>query len=243
MRWLVSGDTHRADFHRFDALDKNEKINVIILGDFGVNYMLDNSDDDLKRALARKYPQITWYAVRGNHEQRPEFVVGMELEYDGEVNGEVYWQPAFPHIRYFKDGGEYLINGYHTLVVGGAYSVDKNYRLACGRGWFDQEQLSYQERTNIMANSLGRTFDLVLAHTCPYQWQPFGLFLTGIDQSTVDNTMEYWLQELVENIKFKRFAFGHFHDNRNMPNEKAVMLFRDIVDLDTLVERGLVNDR
>ena len=38
-----------------------------------------------------------------------------------------------------KDGEVYNFNGVSTLVIGGAYSVDKYYRLALGYNWYESE--------------------------------------------------------------------------------------------------------
>ena len=53
-------------------------------------------------------------------------------------------------------------------------------------------------------------FDLVLSHTCPYLYEPTDLFLAGLDQSTVDSTMERYLGEIEFNLDYKRWAFGSF---------------------------------
>lgn len=39
-------------------------------------------------------------------------------------------------------------------------------------------------------------FDFVLTHTCPRCWEPTDLFISGIDQSAVDKSMEDWLDKL-----------------------------------------------
>ena len=113
---------------RAEELDEYYKI--IILGDAGLNFWLCKRDDVLKKRLHEKYPRLQLYCVRGNHEQRPELVDGMEEVWDDEAKGRILWQPKYPNIRYFRDGSVYEICGRRTLVLGGAYSVDKDYRLA-----------------------------------------------------------------------------------------------------------------
>lgn len=77
--------------------------------------------------------------------------------------------------------------------------------------------------------------DLVLSHTCPYQWQPFDLFLSGIDQNSVDNSTEHWLAEVERNLDYRYWLFGHFHDDR-LINDKSQMLFKNVIDLEFLKE-------
>ena len=51
----------------------------------------------------------------------------------------VYYEEEFPSILFAKDGEVYNLNGLKTIVMGGAYSIDKAYRLAYGYGWWEDE--------------------------------------------------------------------------------------------------------
>ena len=146
----------------------------------------------------------------------------------------------YPHIYYLIDGYEYKFNGYKTLVCGGAYSVDKWYRLerkAAGyySGWFENEQLSQEERDKIMEIAAGQSYDLILAHTCPWEWEPRDLFLSCVDQSTVDDSMERWLTELLRACQWNIFLCGHFHDDRTLAPH-AQMLSTSIQNLYDIME-------
>ena len=228
MKWLITGDIHRV-FTRFNGLDEKigEEFAVIILGDVGINYMLDERDYQLKRYL-EKY-NCVFYCVRGNHEERPE-KCGIPLIWDVNVMGEVYCEKEFSYIRYFKDGGTYMINGKRVLTIGGAYSVDKEYRLSRGLHWFESEQLTADERTQILNKVCGQHFDVVLSHTCPLDWEPIDLFLPFIDQSTVDKRMECFLNKVKECITFDKYFFGHYHADR-WERENVRQLYEDIIEL------------
>lgn len=112
-------------------------------------------------------------------------------------------------------------------MLGGAYSVDKARRLALGYSWFADEQLSIEERKQAFALAQTKHWDYVLTHTCPVNWEPVDLFLPCTDQSTVDKTMELWLQEVVDTIDYDHLLFGHYHSDRII-NDKAEMLFHSI---------------
>ena len=241
--WLITGDTH-GEFTRFGRIKplipKDEVWAVIILGDAGFNYYLSKTEKKRQKQVCRSYPNLRFYCVRGNHEQRPELVDNVVSVYDKEVQGEVWWDPDIPNIKYFKDGATYQIEGNKTLVVGGAYSVDKNYRLWRGSqgqyaGWFEGEQLTQKERDEIVANVKGQHFDLVLAHTCPFEWMPRDLFLSCVNQSEVDNSMELWLTELLYAIDWNVFLCGHFHDTRDLAPH-AEMLNLTIKDLQEIMD-------
>ena len=65
----ITGDTHR-DFYRISNLNFKENDMLIILGDVGINYYLDISDERLKQYLNDF--KIKIFCIRGNHEERPE---------------------------------------------------------------------------------------------------------------------------------------------------------------------------
>lgn len=236
-KFFITGDTHGQTatriknlFTKFNIKDKKE-VGLIILGDAGINYYLDNRDIKAKKKI--EYLGISIYCVRGNHEERPELIEGMQTKYDASVDGYVYYEPEYPHINYFIDGNEYKINKYRTLVIGGAYSVDKDFRLARGGQWFPQEQLSEDEREKIANQIKNKRYDLVLSHTCPISWEPTDLFLNCIDQSTVDKSTEVWMEKIKDMFKWQIWCFGHFHADR-IERPHVEMFFNDIEELDTV---------
>lgn len=238
--WLITGDTH-SRFGRFTNLEnkfKNGSTAIIILGDAGLNYHQNENDAFLKRSITRKYPQ-RFYMVYGNHEVRPSSVSGIKKMYDGDVDGMVWYEEDFPNLRYFDLYGTYTINGHPTAIIGGAYSVDKYWRLACGAKWFEEEQMTNAEKAAcehyLTLPSHGQ-FDFVLSHTCPYAWRPVDKFLTNIDQSTVDNSTELWLQKLKDKINWNVWVFGHYHCDR-IERPHVEMMFTDVEELETIWER------
>lgn len=244
--WIITGDTHGAVSERleniiFENTNSNPRDTaVIILGDVGFNYYSDKRDWGLKRR-ASEYG-FTLYCLRGNHEMRPSDVEGMKLVYDGDVKGEVYIEKEFPLIRYFVDGGEYEINGYKVLTIGGAYSVDKFYRLARGFHWFENEQLSDEEFEAIHKKVFGKTYDLVFTHAAPSSYEPTDLFLYSIDQTKVDKSTPIWLEKIKNDITCGIWCFGHYHADRvELPYVEQ--FFTDTEDLNDLVGRWIAYNK
>ncbi len=236
--WMITGDTH-AGFSRFKNYDeefqKGKDCAVIILGDVGLNYTLEEGDGHLKNMLHKRY-NFTIYCIHGNHEARPQDVPGMKLIYDEDVQGEVYYEPRYPRIKYFKDWGIYTIGNHKTAIIGGAYSVDKFYRLKNQMRWFKNEQLSTEEMLQCTKDLTNTNVDFVMTHTCPYPWRPTDLFLAGIDQSKVDNSMELFLEELAKCFNWKIWLFGHYHADR-IERPKVEMYFKDSETLENIWNR------
>ena len=213
--WVITGDCH-GNMSRFDNYEypRDGSTGIIILGDAGVNYYLNNRDTSAKKKLQNS--GYIFYLVRGNHEARPEDCEGVIFEYDDNVTGIVGIDQNYPAIHYLRDGDVYTFGGHSALVIGGAYSVDKYYRIQKGYPyqWFKNEQLSEEERNIILERIKGQTYDFVLTHTCPRAWEPVDLFLSTISQDSVDKSMENWLDDVKTQIKYQVWLFGHFHADR-----------------------------
>ena len=249
-KFIITGDTHGQVDTRLGNIARNTEYTpgetaIIILGDAGVNFYCNKSEKKRKHQLSKYGMRI--YCVRGNHEERPENL-GYEVAWDEDVQGNVYMDPDNADIRYFMDGGEYNINGHSVLIIGGAYSVDKYWRLqraaAAGQsfsGWFKDEQLTAEEMEAIGNKAANKNYDFVLTHTCPISWEPKDLFLGMVDQSTVDKSMELWMDDLKDKITWKVWLFGHYHADR-LERPGVEMFYRDMEDLDTIWKRWTADE-
>lgn len=118
-----------------------------------------------------------------------------------------------------------------VFVIGGAYSVDKYFRLARGISWFEDEQPSMKIRAQVEENlnKISWQADIVLSHTCPYRYRPTEVFLKGLDQSTVDTSTEEWLEQIEARLRYDRWYCGHFHTDKVI--DKLRLFFHDITEL------------
>ena len=229
--FYITGDTH-GDFARvFQFVKSNPDITLedtmIVLGDAGLNYF-GNYGDALKKEPLSKRP-LTVFSIHGNHEMRPESVgTYREIPWRG---GIVYQEEQYPNLLFAKDGELYNFDGKRVFVIGGAYSVDKYHRLARGLHWFEDEQPTAATKRHIemRLDAIGWQVDIVLSHTCPYQYRPTEVFLTGLDQSTVDSSTEEWLEQLEARLNYKQWYCGHFHTDKTV--DKLRFFFRDIAEL------------
>jgi len=195
----------------------------IILGDAGLNYYLDLRDDRKKKELAALPP--TFFCIHGNHEARPTPELGYhEMVYHG---GRVMVQEEYPNILFPLDGEIFDFCGHSCLVIGGAYSVDKHYRLLNGWNWFPDEQPSQEIKEKVEKVLAERDWkvDVVLSHTCPLKYEPIEAFLSGIDQSKVDKSTEEWLDKIESRLNYQRWYCGHYHIVKKIDNLQ--FMFKD----------------
>lgn len=226
-RLFVTGDLHGSfksikQLKQFCA-DNNTDYNdiLILLGDVGANYHLNEYDNDFKNALASL--PITILCVHGNHEARPETIPTYTLQYSSLIDGECWVESNYPNILFPKDG-VVTIFGKKCLILGGAYSIDKWYRLMNGLTWFPDEQMSISEQNRILSLlDSENEFEYVFSHTCPFAFEPIHLFLNFIDQNSVDKTMEYFLQRVYNKISFNKWFCGHYHSDEE--NGKIQIVF------------------
>lgn len=224
----ITGDMHR-EFTRLlylchtNQTTKNDIL--IILGDAGINYY-GQKDNILKQEL-NNLP-ITLFCIHGNHEQRPETINSYKEK--TFKNGIVYYEEKYPNLLFAKDGEIYNFNGKKILVIGGAYSVDKEIRILRQLGWWDNEQPSEETKLKVLKLlDNGLNVDIVLTHTCPFRYLPYEVFLSGIDQSKVDQSTEQFLDMVEKRLKYKKWYCGHYHTEKTV--DKLEFMFKSIKEL------------
>ncbi len=212
----ITGDTH-GRFERIENFCKKQNTTkddiIIILGDAGVNFSPEY--DKNKKKYLKSLP-ITLFCIHGNHEMRPETIdTYTTKKWNG---GIVYYETKYPNILFAKDGEIFDMDGQRTIVIGGAYSVDKFYRLRYGYGWWEDEQPS-KEIKRYVEKQLEKNnwmVDVVLSHTAPEKYEPIEVFMSGIDQSTIDKSTEQWLDTIEDNLNYDKWYLGHYHTEKKI---------------------------
>lgn len=245
------GDLHGDYTPVYDFLletDVNKTDTIVFLGDFCGNYYCDKRDNYFKQQINNIGCNI--FVIRGNHEQRPCILKDKNPEkwhLEKYFNNLVYVEELFPNIKYAEDTpATYNLNGYSTLVLPGAYSIDKEFRLANHWNWFPYEQMTKTEQD--IAKQLCQVhnyhFDIILSHTCPADWEPTDLFLPFTDQNKVDKTTENFLNEIAHKVNFDLWLWGHYHSFREYPRTKEIpgrriMLFNSwAVELENAISKN-----
>lgn len=224
MRILYLGDIH-GNFSLIHQYVKNYDIkdaHIIQVGDFGVGFALLDKE---RRALGMfhdlfvKNNVIVW-AIRGNHDFKPYF--------DNDPFG-------FSNIRLVPDYTVLELEGKKILCVGGAVSVDREWRytgaqrrgefdVVPGQSWWKDEVFVLEKEKVVDLKGI----NIVVTHTCPSYCPPdntfgFGSFVEGIIRDTGDvglktdlNVERQAMNDLFHYLKINgnnidNHYYGHFH--------------------------------
>ena len=234
--WL-SGDCH-AEFNRFNTTNfpKGKKLTkddyVIILGDFGLIWDMQESKDEVywKKWLNEK-PWTTLF-VDGNHENHPRLY---ELLIEDKFGGKV--GKVSDSIYHLKRGEVYTIAGKTFFTMGGAYSVDKLQRVN-HISWWKEEIPSHAEMEYGLSNldKNGNKVDYILTHTSSREaideilrGTKFGIYDLLVDK-VKDATVDY-LTHVESIVDYKEWYFGHMHPDEIFKWKKYTCLYEHIIEL------------
>lgn len=221
----LTGDAH-GSFRRIGAFCREAKTSrddvLVLLGDAGINYF-GGQRDAWNKVYLSELP-VTLLCVHGNHERRAETIPSYkERPWRG---GAVYAEDAYPNLLFARDGDVYDLEGTRALVIGGAYSVDAEFRIPF-RDWWPDEQPSAAVRARVeqKLDAIGWKVDAVLTHTAPLRYEPTEAFLPGIDPATVDKSTERWLDAIERRLAYAQWFCGHYHVQKTV--DRLRILYED----------------
>lgn len=224
----ITGDIHGEVCRVSEMIAKYEITSndiIVILGDVGMNYYGNKRGDRHRKKKLNKHG-VPILCIHGNHEMRPESLI--TYREDQWHGGTVYVEEEFPNLIFAKDGEVYDLEGTNAIAIGGAYSVDKWYRLQMDLHWFPDEQPSAEIKARVekKLEELYWQVDVVLTHTCPQSYTPTEAFLPGLDQSTVDKSTELWLDTIEKKLNYNAWYCGHWHVEKRI--DKMHFLFESV---------------
>lgn len=214
MKIRLIGDTHgNIDM----LLTPTDCEYTIVLGDFGV------TGKNLTKL--NKHLELTGHRVLfvdGNHEHYPKIKRAKEVEMFGGKVG-VYSTNVF----WLKRGEVYEINGKKILTFGGAFSIDRIYRIE-GVSWFPEEQYSEEDYHNLCENieKHNSKFDYILSHDCP---KHIVQYLYGYN--SYPNKTSDLLENISNTCDFSKWYFGHHHTDIKIDKFVGVWERKHILEL------------
>jgi predicted phosphodiesterase len=163
MSILLLGDIH-GDYRVLEQVvmsannqstEENPITAIVQLGDFGLfNGHGMNNEVYFKNAVAMS--KIPVYFIEGNHDDCTRWTSYTEVT-------QVY--PDIP-LYYIPRGTVMEIDGRMIAFMGGAASIDKQWRLQDKMHWDERELLSNEEYARLRDNADGKVIDMFITH-CP----------------------------------------------------------------------------
>lgn len=242
----ITGDKHGSHLAYADAIEQidnpTEEDVIIVCGDAGLEY--GGQVMGSCRKVMKKFPG-SWLIMRGNHDNRywRDHMTqdGWNVSY--KFDRATLVQKKYSNIHYVVDGGDvYNIDGHIFLMIPGAYSVDKHYRLRSGLPYEPEEQLTPEEMRKLLAiTEIHKDkIEFVCGHTFPRKIEPKlkYLFMDIIDQSSVDKGMEDFLDKVMEIVEgeahFKQYFGAHFHDDKVL-SDKYTILYNTVAKMEDYI--------
>ena len=217
---------------------------VIICGDFGGvwNKEVENKEEKHLLDWLEEKPFTTLF-VDGNHENFDRlYSYPVELWHGGKVH------KIRPSVIHLMRGQIYEIDGKSFFTFGGASSHDiesgildpEDPDFKEKKKWLDREWRSYrvnhitwwaqelpseeemqEGRANLAAHD--NQVDFIVTHCCATSTQ----MLIDAQKLKPDIETDY-LEEIKQMIQFKKWFFGHYHDNRNV-SKKEILIYEQFV--------------
>ena len=245
----ITGDCHH-DFGRFNTeffpeqAEMTKEDFVIICGDFGGVWNKDVESKSEKWWLDwLEGKPFTTLFVDGNHENFDRLYSYPVEEWHG---GKIH--KIRPSVIHLMRGQVFMIDGKKIFTFGGASSHDieggildpdapdyKEKKRELDRGWLPYrvnhsswwaQELPSMEEMEEGFNNLARNgnkVDYIVSHCCASSTQT----LLGGPGFKPDILTDYF-EELRQTVQFKKWFFGHYHDNRNVSAEE-ILLYEQVI--------------
>ena len=111
--------------------------------------------------------------------------------------------------------------------MGGGYSLDKNLRVP-GQTWWPEEMPDEAEYKNALKNLKAYEFkvDYILTHTAPNDTVEYMSHMgRGIKSAVVEELpLNGFLRWIEDSVEYKKWYFGHFHQNKTLLGKYTVLL-------------------
>lgn len=249
----VTGDIH-GDPSRFstDCFPEQKEMTkddfVIILGDFGLVWNNEETKGEKYWLDWLNNKSFTTVFIDGNHDNHPRLNTAYEeVDFHGgrahKLRDSVYhlmrgYVFELCEKKIFAFGGasshdiqdgildpkDYVDKEDFRRVYNLWNKQNKMFRVR-GISWWDEELPSEEEmqRGIHSLEQCGNEVDFVISHCCPQQIA--ALFSQGLYKPDI---LTNYFDSIMDNNKFTRWFFGHYHDNRQIMG-KFIMMYEQIV--------------
>lgn len=227
--WLIVGDTH--GLKSFDSrkiypehlksmgVPVDDVEGIIICGDFGGIWKGNISEVNTLRSILDVLPYKICF-VDGNHENHVAISKFPVRQWKG---GKIH--VITDNVYHLMRGQVYTIDGKKIFTMGGATSIDKDWRTP-NISWWEQE-IPTKRQWQIAKNNLDKVnwkVDYVLTHCCPTE---FMSEFVDSRYKTADEVSD-GLQVIYNLLEYKKWFCGHYHTDKDIDNNISCLYFRVI---------------
>lgn len=249
MSIFLTGDIHgdiypRLNTKNFPAQKELSKQDyVIILGDFGIPWCQDKSDAYAIKELENR--PFTTLFIDGNHDN---FDILNQYPVETWNGGHIH--RIRPSIIHLMRGQVFTLEDHTFFTFGGASSHDisdgilkqddpflkqkirqlkaqnKNFYRIDHLNWWKEELPSKEELEEGLKNLTEHHFqvDFILTHTPPNS------ILGQMGYASHDELTDY-LQDIKQRTEFKRWYFGHMHQDRPFYWDRCIGMYESITQI------------
>lgn len=230
--FIVWGDIH-ADWKMFQL---NQKVLFDICKKENIEILFQIQVGDMFWHNSQKYipeQEIPMYCVEGNHDDLTFMDPrGKEIE----IAKNVFYMPR---------GSIKKIGNLNFLFVGGAGSIDKNFRIS-QKLWWENEEINEEDFINTInkIKTFNQSIDIVVSHDMPGNLEhyfgldkPIPIFVRGrflLNEDRVGWKTRDYLKKIYNELNNPplRWFFGHHHKNKTIIENKTQ--FQCVSDCSTL---------
>jgi len=182
---------------------------VVVVGDFGVGFeskaFIDQIYNRYKHRLEKNNAII--YAIRGNHDD-PEYFKDPEATFNYE------------RMKLLKDHTIYNIAGQKIYTIGGANSIDVDWRIefneqhknTTGRKvWWEDEDIIKLDMDKLPTEPV----DFIISHEAPLSFSPIISRTEEMSAEVYGKVLasRLYLNEVLKHMRAKYWIYGHYHNS------------------------------
>ncbi|MCL2057313.1 MAG: metallophosphoesterase [Oscillospiraceae bacterium] len=217
----VTGDVH-GDIRRFKhrALRKLKKRDyLIVCGDFGFIWTGSHKENRVLKWLGRR--RYTILFVEGSHDNYDLLLGYPKTPWNG---GEV--RRISGKLMHLCRGGVFEVDGNKIFAFGGGSSDDADIREETGTWWKEELPEPWEiEAAGKNLEAHGNTVDYIITHQSSMKIKS----LLQIGDSDM-NPMDAFFDEVREKVSFKKWFFGSFHMDKQIPPGETA-LFQSFAEM------------
>lgn len=230
---IICGDIHRKLKELVQKLEKFDisKASLVVCGDFGAGFggkeTMDKLYEECKSSLEEH--EITIYAIRGNHDD-PKFFKDPE-KYD------------YPRLEFLKDHSLYEIEGRTIYTIGGANSIDYEWRQEWNKEKGDEENKVWWEDEDIVRVPVEKiptkTVDILVTHEAPLVFSPIPTRLDGCSTEVYEKILSSrtYLNSVLKEMNVKYWFYGHYHTSYSGSYNSVIWRCLDELELFQLPDK------